>query len=100
MNWQVLTPVVSAILSAISIVLVAYLTKRSEANTAKEVSQSSPYQALADRVTLLEREVAQAMKDQRVDRQFILQLLVYYPKTAPMPSPQPHWLMETIGTLS
>ena len=91
------TAVISSIISTVGIIAVSVITLQKDRNTIKANVTSSPYEVMAARVVSLEDMNETAMREQYVDRSYIMVLISAWPAGVPLPEPRPAWLIAKHG---
>ena len=91
------TAVISSIISTVGIIAVSVITLQKDRNTIKANVTSSPYEVMAARVVSLEDMNETAMREQYVDRSYIMVLISAWPAGVPLPEPRPAWLIAKQG---
>lgn len=91
------TAVISSIISTVGIIAVSVITLQKDRNTIKANVTSSPYEVMATRVVSLEDMNETAMREQYIDRSYIMVLISTWPAGAPLPEPRPAWLVAKQG---
>lgn len=92
------TAVISSLISTVGIIAVSVITLQKDRNTIKTNVTSSPYEVMASRVVSLEDMNETAMREQYVDRSYIMVLISEWPAGVPLPEPRPAWLIAKQGT--
>ena len=91
------TAVISSIISTVGIIAVSVITLQKDRNTIKANVTSSPYEVMAARVVSLEDMNETAMREQYIDRSYIMVLISAWPAGVPLPEPRPAWLIAKQG---
>ena len=91
------TAVISSLISTVGIIAVSVITLQKDRNTIKANVTSSPYEVMATRVVSLEDMNETAMREQYIDRSYIMVLISAWPTGAPLPEPRPAWLVAKQG---
>ena len=91
------TAVISSIISTVGIIAVSVITLQKDRNTIKANVTSSPYEVMATRVVSLEDMNETAMREQYIDRSYIMVLISAWPAGVPLPEPRPAWLITKQG---
>ena len=92
------TAVISSLISTVGIIIVSVITLQKDRNAIKANVTSSPYEVMATRVVSLEDMNETAMREQYVDRSYIMVLISAWPAGVPLPEPRPAWLIAKQGT--
>ena len=91
------TAVISSLISTVGIIVVSVITLQKDRNAIKANVTSSPYEVMAARVVSLEDMNETAMREQYVDRSYIMVLISAWPAGVPLPEPRPAWLIAKQG---
>ena len=91
------TAVISSLISTVGIIVVSVITLQKDRNTIKANVTSSPYEVMPTRVVSLEDMNETAMREQYVDRSYIMVLISAWPVGVPLPEPRPAWLVAKQG---
>ena len=91
------TAVISSLISTVGIIVVSVITLQKDRNTIKANVTSSPYEVMATRVIALEDMNETAMREQYIDRSYIMVLISAWPAGVPLPEPRPAWLVAKQG---
>ena len=91
------TAVISSLISTVGIIAVSVITLQKDRNTIKANVTSSPYEVMATRVVSLEDMNETAMREQYIDRSYIMVLISAWPAGVPLPEPRPAWLVAKQG---
>ena len=91
------TAVISSLISTVGIIVVSVITLQKDRNAIKANVTSSPYEVMATRVVSLEDMNETAMREQYIDRSYIMVLISAWPAGVPLPEPRPAWLIAKQG---